>query len=282
MTSVARSGRPLISNERGESTLLTPIVCFFRRALGVFPDHTGRSQTILTVWTAIPPSVITEQRVACVHQEERNSRKLAIDPTNPGIVAARIGRLADMDFADLFRMIRDHRKIKRAIEHDATQRSTLFIKGLDSSGMALSKPIGLRRCHTRALRTGILGVRGMNVGISEERPAKGVMSLARKTLFRDTKAGSGSRIDGPIRRLCLGRQRKEANENQRQDRPCGPGNHEIPDQRRRQVIRLVSRTRLDCLVGNENLQQEPKSSPRPSRGEEPGAASEEPQQKTVH
>ena len=104
-------------------------------------------------------------------------------------------RLADMDLADLVRVIRDHRKVEWSDELNRAKSVSIGIEGLDVEGVAFGESIGLGRGDTRVLGRCVLGACGMNVRVAEEGSTQGGVIAAGRPLFAD-----GERTFGGIRR----------------------------------------------------------------------------------
>jgi hypothetical protein len=80
-----------------------------------------------------------------------------------------------MDLAQLFGMIRDRSKIKWAVEHHTPERTTVEVDGLNAYGVTFRELVGFRRRQFRSLSAGVLGMRRMDVRVTKEGPAKGIV-----------------------------------------------------------------------------------------------------------
>ena len=182
--------RPFVADEARKGTARTPVIGSLRGPLMFFPDYACRGETMLTVLPAESPARL-QKRITGVHDIERDTRKSSIHATDERIMTGLSPRLADMDLADLVRVIRDHGKVERPDELNRAKSVAIGIEGLNVEGVALRKSIGFGRGDARVLGRCVLGASGMNVGVAEEGATQGGVIAAGRPVFCDGEGTFG-------------------------------------------------------------------------------------------
>ena len=98
-----------------------------------------------------------------------------MDPTHPGVVAGKAGRLADAHLSELLGVIGDRCEIQRAGELHCSQPPALRVVGLDAQRLTSGEAIGVPGRVARPLGAGVMGEGGVDVGVTEEGPPQRIV-----------------------------------------------------------------------------------------------------------
>ncbi len=204
---------PLVGDEGRERAGGRAVVELLGRRLRVLPDERRLREAVDAVGSA-PGESLRRVHVAVREQErdhrerrqqarERRQRRgelIASRDTVARVVARKPGREADLDLAELLRVVGDRSEVERPAELRGARRHALGVVRREADRLALREPVGAARVLARAGEDRVRRVGGVHVRVPEVRLAELLEARAGLARFRPLPgAGHAVRVRGDER-----------------------------------------------------------------------------------